>query len=78
MLNDITHEDKSLVFRGFGGLHEFVIEVIGADGVRQFAEVHLEQGGHRVDVLQHGAVVIQIWHAVFVKRNPEKLNNAIY
>jgi hypothetical protein len=34
-----------------------VIQMKSADGVGQLSEVHLEQGGHRVDVLKWRAIV---------------------
>ena len=43
LLNYITHHNQSLVFGGLGSLDKFVVQVVGADGVGQLAEVHLEQ-----------------------------------
>ena len=70
LLNYITHHNQSLVFGRLGSLDKFVVQVVGAHGVGQLAEVHLEQGGHGVDVLQHAAVVVQIWHTILVKGHP--------
>ena len=70
MLNYIPHHNQSLVFGCFGGLDKFVVEVVGADGVRQLAEVHLEQGGHRMNVLKHASIIVQIWHTILVKGHP--------
>ena len=66
----ITHEYESLVLGSLGGLHELIVKVVSAHGVRQFAEIHLEQRRHRVDVLKHGPVVVQIWHTVLVEGHP--------
>ena len=47
-----------------------LVEVVGADRVRQLPEVHLEERGDGVDVGEHGAVGVQVRHAVLVERHP--------
>ena len=73
-MDDISHQDESLVLLSLGRLHKLVVEVVRADGVGQLPEVHFEQGGHGVNVLQHAPVVVEVGHAVFVEGNPQLLN----
>ncbi len=47
--------------------------MVGADGVGELPEVHLEEGGHGVDVGQHAAVVVQIWHAILIEGNSAEI-----
>ncbi len=54
----------------FGSLDELLVQVKGADWIRQFAEVHLEQGGHGVNVTQYGAVVVQVGNTVLIESDP--------
>ena len=42
--------------------------------VGQLPEVHLEQGGDRVDVLQDESVLVQVRQAVLVKGHSEPLD----
>ena len=70
LLYHITHQYKSLVLRGFGSFNEFFIKMISAHRVGQFTEIHLEQRRHGMNILEHGFVIIQIRHSIFVKGNP--------
>ena len=42
--------------------------------VRQLPEVHLEQGGDRVDVLEDEPVLVQVGQSVLVKGHSEPLD----
>ena len=51
-------------YLSLGGLDEALVEVVGAHRVRQLAEVHLEQGGHAVDVLIEDDDLIKLWSSI--------------
>ena len=57
-----------------GRFHKLLIKVERADGVGKLAEVHLQQGGDRVNVLQDQSVLGQVWNSVLVKCNSQSLN----
>ena len=76
LLHHVPHEDEPLVLRGLGRLHKLLVEVISADRIGQLPEIHLEQGGHGVDVLQHGPVVVQVGHPVLVEGDAQLLDVA--
>ncbi len=74
MLDNITHEDESLVFRRFGSLDELFIEVIRAHRVWELTKVHFQQGRHRMDVLEDSFVVVQIRHPILVEGDAQLLD----
>lgn len=49
------------------GGDEAFIELVRQQGVGQLTEVHLEYGGHAVDVLHDALVAVEVGDAVLVK-----------
>ena len=54
--------------------HETIIEGEGANGVGQLAEVHLEQGGHGVDVLHDQLAGQKIREPCIIESPPQSLS----
>ena len=45
-----------------------------AHGIWKLAEVHLEEGGNRVDILENEAILEQVGYPVLVKGDSQSLN----
>lgn len=67
MRHDITKLWKADIVTGAGSFHKLVIQMKRAHGVGKLAEVHFEEGGYRVDILENKAILEQVGYPVLVK-----------
>ena len=67
MRHDVTKLREPDIVTGASSFHELVIQMKCAHGIRKLPEVHLEERGNRVDILENKAILEQVGYPVLVK-----------
>ena len=67
MRHDVTKLREPDIVTGASSFHELVIQMKCAHGIGKLAEVHFEEGGNRVDILENEAILEQVGYPVLVK-----------
>ena len=70
MRHDVTELREPDIVTGASSFHELVIQMKCAHGIGKLAEVHLEERGNRVDVLENETILEQVGYPILVKGDP--------